>query len=405
MECMPLRSPPGPYHYHVTDQTKSLQELQNEVGALLEFRDLVIETFPDLKNKMASSSASSTITGLPSSSLASRRSEWEPGIRVRRKLTPKENAEISSSSLIRSRSNSHSGKKEPKSGEGNGSVVQDSGFSTETSSSKETHSASSTNGAMQGVNVSNTSQRMTIDSDNELWNLLDVLHRKSNRLRDEVEHLQQLEKERCKTSSIPHSFQKQLDRVGKEDVQLLRKERDRLLDKLAEMEAENLSGRIKSTNMEDQINALNLAKQELEEQLKVALSQKVELNSRIKDLHQQFEASKQSRTNLHSARKFSTSDTFSSGSSSTHQGASSSGNVASTTKITRNDGGILGRLDGLVSTPNRLNKVRLADSKKIEAILLENNVVELQRHLLTLTVQNQVSFFLCIFLHFSFRFY
>lgn len=49
-----------------------LQELQNEVGALLEFRDLVIETFPDLKNKMASISASSTITGVPSSSLASR---------------------------------------------------------------------------------------------------------------------------------------------------------------------------------------------------------------------------------------------------------------------------------------------------------------------------------------------
>lgn len=60
----------------------------------------------------------------------------------------KENSEISSSSLIRSRSNSHSGKKEPKSGEGNGSVVQDSGFSTETSSSKETHSASSTTGAV-----------------------------------------------------------------------------------------------------------------------------------------------------------------------------------------------------------------------------------------------------------------
>lgn len=25
MECMPLRSSPGAYHYHVTDQTKSLQ--------------------------------------------------------------------------------------------------------------------------------------------------------------------------------------------------------------------------------------------------------------------------------------------------------------------------------------------------------------------------------------------
>lgn len=55
--------------------------------------------------------------------------------------------------LTRSRSNSHSGKKEPKSGEGNGSVIQDSGFSTETSSSKEAHSASSTAGSA-GVQVS-----------------------------------------------------------------------------------------------------------------------------------------------------------------------------------------------------------------------------------------------------------
>lgn len=88
------------------------------------------------------------------------RREWEPGIRVRRKIGPKESNSEATSSLVRSRSNSHSSKqnnqqqsqqqtKEPKSGEGNGSVVQDSGFSTETSSSKETHSASSTNGASQ----------------------------------------------------------------------------------------------------------------------------------------------------------------------------------------------------------------------------------------------------------------
>lgn len=51
----------------------------------------------------------------------------------------------------------------------------------------------------------------------------------------------------------------------------------------------------------------------------------------------------------------------------------------------------LGRLDGLVSSPNRSSKVRVADSNKIAAILLETNIVELQRHLLTITVQNQVS--------------
>lgn len=47
----------GSHHNIHSEQTKSLQELQHEVGALLEFRDLVIETFPDLKHKMASMSA------------------------------------------------------------------------------------------------------------------------------------------------------------------------------------------------------------------------------------------------------------------------------------------------------------------------------------------------------------
>ena len=91
------------------------------------------------------------------------RREWQPGIRNKSKRSKKDpstssavailsqvaGSNESSSSLTRSRSNSHSGKKEPKSGENNnGSVVQDSGFSTETSSSKETHSGSSTNGAL-----------------------------------------------------------------------------------------------------------------------------------------------------------------------------------------------------------------------------------------------------------------
>lgn len=84
MDILPRSSALGQYHnphlphnihnfHHHTDQTKSLQELQNEVGALLEFRDLVIETFPDLKHKMASSGANSTITGIPTlSSIVSR---------------------------------------------------------------------------------------------------------------------------------------------------------------------------------------------------------------------------------------------------------------------------------------------------------------------------------------------
>lgn len=56
-----------------------------------------------------------------------------------------------------------------------------------------------------------------------------------------------------------------------------------------------------------------------------------------------------------------------------------------------NEDFVLGRLDGLVSSPNRCYKVRMTDSRKIAAILLETNTVELRRHLLTITIQNQVS--------------
>lgn len=50
----------------------------------------------------------------------------------------------------------------------------------------------------------------------------------------------------------------------------------------------------------------------------------------------------------------------------------------------------LGRLDSALDTPSRPPRVATPDSKKFAAILLESNPVELQRQLLTSTVQNQV---------------
>lgn len=78
-----------------------------------------------------------------------------------------------SSSFGRSRSNSHSGKQQPKSGDGI-SVVQDSGFSTETSSSKETPSASSS--TAPGTSTAPVIEQN--EAEDELWNLLDIIHRK-----------------------------------------------------------------------------------------------------------------------------------------------------------------------------------------------------------------------------------
>lgn len=356
-------------HYLMNEQAKSLaalHELQNEVGALLEFRDLVIETFPHLRSKMASqpssSGALSSSNTTPNSSNAgmshipvpTTRREWEPGVRVKRKLGNKDHeANSSSLTLSRSRSNSQ-GSKYPTSQLLNGanassgssstgsSAIQDSGFGTE---SKEHYSASSS-----------TSQRgggaSVASAEDELWNLLDVIHRKGTKLRQEVEHLQTRLQDRdgngeryrdrdrgrarslgCVPSSdssrdlrasslqprerLSRSVEKcfgdiadeyldrgdladedsrdsvdfrtqQLLELGREEVRSLRKERDLLLDRLAEMEAEMLSSRARTSHLKNEIGALSSAKRELEDQLQSAMSQKTELNSRIHDLHLQF---------------------------------------------------------------------------------------------------------------------
>ncbi|XP_022211479.2 uncharacterized protein LOC111066864 isoform X3 [Drosophila obscura] len=444
----------GSHHIH-GEQTKSLQELQHEVGALLEFRDLVIETFPDLKHKMASMSArpstptssvgalgGSHSVGGGSSSLATRR-EWEPGIRMTRKLSHKEpstsssaavapsRAEPSSSSLTRSRSNSHSGKKEPKSGENNnGSVVQDSGFSTETSSSKEGHSASSTNGAMT---VAIAANRLSgSESDDELFNLLDVIHRRSNRVLEKVEQLQSkgCGEEAGANGLTQKQFLEQVERLNREDFKQLRKERDQLLDKLAEMEAETLTARIKAAKMSDRMEEMISVKKDIEEQLKLALAQKLELSLRVQQLQMQQSksSSSTSQSDYSSQRNFLSSATTVLSNGSRPSNSSSSNNfinsnntfqpvvvvdqpaaaqeaafhqssgsdttaiaTATATARRQQQPALLGRLDGIVSTPGARNtKCRLTDTKRISAILLETNVLELQRHLLTLSVQNQV---------------
>lgn len=75
VECLGGRphQPAGPFHYLINEQAKSLvalQELQHEVGALLEFRDLVMETFPNLRSKLHQQVASTpaTMTGTALSS-------------------------------------------------------------------------------------------------------------------------------------------------------------------------------------------------------------------------------------------------------------------------------------------------------------------------------------------------
>ncbi|XP_047108794.1 uncharacterized protein LOC124777433 [Schistocerca piceifrons] len=220
MDCMPLQPahahqphrPPGPFQYLMHEQAKSLvalQELQNEVGALLEFRDLVMETFPHLRQKLAASerggSSSSCCTSTASSTSASPSgaasrhrppaADWEPGVRVRRKLLhgAAHHKEITGGSDGASSGATH--RKQPKSGDGSGtssagsSAVQDSGFGTETSSNK---AASATTVLPPAHHHQASSSSVVVDeAEDELWNLLDVIQRKGTRLRDEVAQLQQ----------------------------------------------------------------------------------------------------------------------------------------------------------------------------------------------------------------------
>ncbi|XP_064072022.1 uncharacterized protein Jvl isoform X2 [Vanessa tameamea] len=199
MECLQLRSPPGPFHYLISEQAKSLvalQELQNEVGALLEFRDLVIETFPNLRSKMA-----------PSTPASGTRRDWEPGVRVRRKLAG------GSGDTART-------KPQPS--------VQDSGFSTETSCGKDAHSSAS----------ASASASRSRPLEDELWALLDVIQRKGVRLRDEAELLRgELDERPSETAE--ESFARALSTGCGDctDLVRLRTERDALLAHAAQLEA------------------------------------------------------------------------------------------------------------------------------------------------------------------------
>lgn len=354
MDCLQLRQPPGPFHYLINEQAKSLvalQELQNEVGALLEFRDVVIETFPNLRTKLASSTPSTMTSSVSNIPVAVRR-DWEPGIRVRRKLTNKEESRSSSK----------------KNGE---SAIQDSGFSTETSS-KETHSASSTAPSASAPSGSTEAD----EAEDELLNLLEVIHRKGTRLKDEVEALQGTLRQGDMSSEEEGDFRQVLFHASADDVRQLRKERDLLLDRVAEMEAEVLAGRVHTSRLQEDLENLLATKHDLEEQLKAVVTQRGEVNSRIHDLHLQFVTrsgpgspdSDKTKTVCVGAKR---------------NDASSS--QRTTLRKTSELDAILG---------DRIHKVKVPDSKKVAAVLKEHNPLVLQRHLLNSIIHNQVSLYI-----------
>jgi hypothetical protein len=534
-----------------------------------------METFPHLRNKMVAGITSSNVSHSSSTQssgtsnipipLTSSRREWEPGIRVRRKIQSHSSAkdsEISVSSLasnrVRSSKTSAVHTQQPKSGEGinsgsgtssaGSSAVQDSGFGTETSSSKE-HCHSTTTGPVVVHKSATTAPSPAVldEAEDELWNLLDVIHRKGTKLREDVEYLQQRFQVSNRLGILGHQegdeihrrrslgdIEQQLtyesgrmcalddrerrfrhlktgrsrksllgvdgaslhdghmlgkldsNRAAKSEVELrsLQRERDLLLDKVAEMEAETLASRARAAQLQTELGCLIEAKRDLEEQLRAAVSQKSELNSRIHHLHLQFVSGNKNGGTSSSgpplsdtiARKFLlvsgakkpaivnqerlsavssqadhgrgpspgrgqscftpvpiTSRRFSEGSTSIKPPVEkniTSPNLSSHlqdvgTSLSRQElesgvdrdesevlqtrngedrliGAVdsetprlkLGTLDGVVSSPSRIASTARGvtpDPYVVAAILQEFNAVELQRHLLTTSVENKVS--------------
>ncbi|XP_072376246.1 uncharacterized protein jvl isoform X3 [Diabrotica undecimpunctata] len=355
MDCLQLRQPAGPFHYLISEQAKSLvalQELQHEVGALLEFRDLVIETFPNLRSKMASSTPATMTSHHSNIPVSIRPGDWTPGIRVRKKIGSKDDRK-----------------------KGGDTAVQDSGFSTETSS-KETHSASST---ALATSSSAAGAIETDEVEDELWNLLDIIHRKGTRLKDEAEVLQGTLREQAMHKDEQDgggSFQQVIFSsscpTSSTDVRKLRQERDLLLDRLAEMEAEVLAGRVHTSRLQEDLEHLLTTKHDLEEQLKAVVTQRGEVNSRIHDLHLQF-VTKSGTVSPSESSKLRRDSTSSTTAISSHQ-RTSQNSVCD--------------LDSVLS--DKIPKVAVPDTKKIRAILKEHDSLVLQKHLLTSTVRNQL---------------
>lgn len=102
---------------------------------------------------------------------------------------------------------------------------------------------------------------------------MEIIHRKGTRLKREAEALQSSIREQGNLSEESDYQQQGFSPYTNENVQ---EDRDMLLNKLAELEAEVLAGRLHTTRLQEDLENLMAAKHDLEEQLKAVVSQRGE---------------------------------------------------------------------------------------------------------------------------------
>ncbi|BES94177.1 Hypothetical protein NTJ_06986 [Nesidiocoris tenuis] len=387
-----------PFH-----QIKSLQELQNEVGALLEFREVVMEAFPQLKAKLRGGGGGGG-------------NRWEPGVRVRRKQPShqgggngsKESAVgLSASSAAaeppRSRSNSRS-----KSVGGSGgcgapsTLIQDSGFSTADSSGT----------------TGNSSKKNLLPPEDELWALLELIQAKGSRLRLEVECM----KERCSLLGVSGRSRSLGELRVPSDIVL--QEKEELCCRVQELERDNFEKASAAAALSRRVSELQEDKRRLEGELAeargphlllardrhkepdvlqtplVAGGDSPELYRNGQQVHTPSPSNSRSHSNHHYGNSGSSASPCpgSSAAGARRKLEQDFGRQTPSVLIARCDNqsspsSTLGRLDGLVSSPAEVipcPKGLTPDRHVTAAILKETNLLELQRHLITTTHHAQV---------------
>lgn len=365
-------------------KNKSFEDLQVEVDDLIQFRNKVINTFPELATEISMHSTVSSQRNISSKNRIQAKSK--------KSANTIKNLEVNSTKAVEDepqtsyrQSSSNCCKRESKSGEPSGGAVQDSGFSTETSS-KDCYSATAFSGVSQGI-FNNVTNRPICDTDDELLNLLDVVFRKTS---SQSYGLQI--SSACITNVLGSStVRSKVGRFGnncslKHNFLKLNKERDKLLIKMAELESTLIKNQIIISVMEQKIHFFLLERITFQDQLKKAINEKQNLSKKT-EKSPTTNVAEQCKSEMFFNRQYQTCEKRKDVENTEADPSSDEwSRLQEHSKLSKPCGTKFNSKPVLKKTIRDLHSL---DSTDIAAILLETNPLELQKHLLRLMVLNK----------------